>query len=82
MSGPKKQKADAASTASAPEFNSRLIVELKRELDVPCGLRCVDQTEGGTGEVGVGMTQLNVVERIQEVSAELEVFRLGKVEIL
>ena len=77
-----KQRADAASAASAPEFNRRLIVELKRELDVPCGLRCVDQTEGGTGEVCIGMPQLNVVERVQEVSPELEVFLLGQVEIL
>jgi hypothetical protein len=77
-----KQRADAAFTASAPEFNRRLIVELKRELDVPCGLRCVDQTEGGTGEACVGMTQLDVVERVQEVSSELDVFLLGQVEIL
>jgi hypothetical protein len=68
--------------ASAPKFNSRLIVELKRELYVPCGLRCFDQAEGRTREVGVGGSQLNVVEGVQEVAPELEVFRLGEMNVL
>ena len=78
----KKQGADAVDAASAPEFNRRLIVELKRELYVPCGLRSSDQSEGRTWEVCIGMTQLNVIERVQEVAPELEVFGLGHMNIL
>jgi hypothetical protein len=78
----KKQGADAVYAASAHEFNSRLIVKLKRELYAPCGLRSIDQSEGRTREVCIGMTQLNVIERVQEVAPELEVFGLGYMNIL
>ena len=69
--------------ASAPEFNRHLIVKLKRELYVPCGLRSIDQSEGvDTGEVGIRVTQLNVIERVQEVAPELDVLGLGYMNIL
>jgi hypothetical protein len=78
----KKQGADAVYAASAPEFNRHLIVKLKRELYVPCGLRSVDQSEGVTGEVGIRVAQLNVIECVQEIAPELEVFGLCEVKIL
>ena len=69
-------------SASAPEFNRRLIVELKRELDLPCGLRTTDQSEGCTWEIDIWSLQLHIVERVQEVAPELDVFGFGYMNIL
>jgi len=58
-----------------------LVVELQRELDIPRGLSAGDLPHRGV-DAGVWDVELNMVEEIDEVSSELQLEPLRKLEVL
>ncbi len=59
-------------------------------MDVSCRLRSIDQPEAARAAllsvrarvVGIGVSQLHVIECIQEIGAELQILPFGEVDIL
>jgi hypothetical protein len=58
-----------------------LEVELQRKLDFSCRLRGLDNSRGSGRHRRVGCPEIDGVERIQEVRAELKLESLGELEV-
>jgi hypothetical protein len=60
---------------------SWLVIELQRKLDISRRLRCVDDASGGCGYCRIRRRQVDPVEGIQEIAAELQLKAFGDVEV-